>query len=77
MSAITLLSVVSTINDLAMLQSALTPLVQNALQTGADITQADLDAAAARTDAGADLLAAAIQRARDREAATAAQGKLV
>lgn len=72
MSSITALTIVSTINDLAMLQAALTPLLVQWKQTGVEPTQAEIDAAAAKTENGADLLAAAIERRRQREAAAVA-----
>jgi hypothetical protein len=69
--SITALTLVSTINDLSMLQAALMPLWMQWQQSGVPPTQAQIDAAAAGTDHGADLLAAAIERRRKREAAAA------
>ena len=72
MSAITALTLVSTINDLTTLAGALTPLWMQWQQSGVPPTQEQIDAAAARTEQGADLLAAAIERRRLREQREAA-----
>jgi hypothetical protein len=68
---VTPLTLVSAINDITMLQAALMPLWMQWQQSGTPPTQAQIDAAAAGTDQGADLLAAAIERRRQREAAAA------
>ena len=65
---ITPLTLISSINDLTMLQAALMPLLMQ-MQSGAEVTQEQIDAAAAGTANGADLLAAAIERKRKRDAA--------
>ena len=70
--SITALALVSTINDLAMLQSALMPLWMQWQQSGVPPTQEQIDAAAAGTDNGSYLLAAAIERRRVREQREAA-----
>jgi hypothetical protein len=70
---ITPLTLVQTINDLAMLQAALTPLWMQWQATGTPPTQDEIDAAAARTEQGAQLLAEAIARRREREMREQAQ----
>lgn len=65
MSTVTTLKLIKTINDITMLQAALTPLVANAMAAGrTEVTEEEISAARAKAVAGLDALDAAIEAAR-------------
>lgn len=72
MSALSLLAVVTAVNDAAMLVSALTPLVQRAVAAGeTEVSAEALSAASAALGMDIDALDAAIVRAQARDAGQA------